>query len=893
LALALLAAGAVRADPGAAFDLAGPDLVVRVTRGDRSLPISEIPNLAAGDRLAIKADLPPTQSAHYLLVAVFLRGATNPPPESWFYRCETWSSPCRERGLSVTVPAEAQQVLLFLAPATGGDFRTLVGAVRGRPGAFVRASQALNQAALDRSRLDTYLAAIRALDATDRARLTQAAPLLARSLAIKVDEKCLDRIPELQAPCLMQGQDSLILNDGHSVSIVEALTSGPAADLAMEASYTPQMSYGYYSPYIASVLDIARIMGSINSAHFQYIPALISAHGERAALSLNTPPSFHDPKSVLVAALPAVEQPQSPPLHAVNAKDLYCARKTALVLPVEGAPLAFSTAFAHDVRLRIAGASGKVLELPARADAEQGGFVVDTSALGAADLGDALHGSLHGYWGFEPYEGPAFALVDGGSQSWRVGTEDSGAMIVGREATLHLHAANASCLESLALQDASGLQVKPVWKTVKPDDVEVKLPLERTQPGMLTLLVSQYGAAKPEALSIEAFADPGHLDAFTMHAGDDRGVLKGTRLDQVAKLVIKGAEFAPVSLTSGKSGDELTVAALDAKTVPALKPGDAPKVRVTLKDGRSSDLLGAVLAQRPSVVLITQSVEAPASSSENPIALADGHDLPQGARLAFSVRARAPANFAHDEKIEVATEDEEFSTLLSVGAGITLEDRKVAVVRFDPGKAFGPAAFGALRFRVVEGDANGDWQPLATLVRLPELTTLQCPATPELACKLSGSNLFLVDSIAADPGFAHPLQIPDGFPGDAVPVPHPSDGELYLKLRDDPTAINVVSVHAEALAASTAPPPAPAPEAAVTAAVASASTAASATNAAAPATASVPAAAASPAPMPAAPPSLAPAPVATSAASLGPASGADSNPDAGDARPPAFVAHSN
>ena len=50
-------------------------------------------------------------------------------------------------------------MLLFLAPETSGDFRTVVGAVRGRPGAFVRASQDLNQATLDRSRLDAHLAA--------------------------------------------------------------------------------------------------------------------------------------------------------------------------------------------------------------------------------------------------------------------------------------------------------------------------------------------------------------------------------------------------------------------------------------------------------------------------------------------------------------------------------------------------------------------------------------------------------------------------------------------------------------------------------------------------------------------------------------------------------------
>ena len=242
------------------------------------------------------------------------------------------------------MPEGAQQVLVFLAPETGGDFKTLMGAVRGRPGAFVRTSQDLNQAALDRSRLERYLAAMRALNDADPAKLAQAAPLLARSLAIKVDEKCLDRIPELQAPCLMQGQDSLILNDGHSTSIVEALTSGPGSDLAMEASYTPQLSYGYYSPYIASVLDIARILDSFHTAQYQYIPALASPHGDELPLTLNTAPSFHNPKSVLVVALPAVERAQLPPLHAVDPKEIYCASKTALVLPVEGAPLVFSTA---------------------------------------------------------------------------------------------------------------------------------------------------------------------------------------------------------------------------------------------------------------------------------------------------------------------------------------------------------------------------------------------------------------------------------------------------------------------------------------------------------------------------------------------------------------------
>src|SRR5580700_8484672 len=93
-ALALANAITAQADP-APFDLAGPVLDVRVTRGTQTLPISQVPNLGAGDRLWIKADFPATQSAHYLMVVAFMRGSTNPPPENWFYPCETWKPKCQ------------------------------------------------------------------------------------------------------------------------------------------------------------------------------------------------------------------------------------------------------------------------------------------------------------------------------------------------------------------------------------------------------------------------------------------------------------------------------------------------------------------------------------------------------------------------------------------------------------------------------------------------------------------------------------------------------------------------------------------------------------------------------------------------------------------------------
>jgi hypothetical protein len=801
LSLAVLVAAA-HAGP-APFDLAGPLLQVKVSRGTATLPASEVPNLAAGDRIWLKADLPPTQSAHYLLVAVFLRGATNPPPENWFFPCKTWKGKCASDGLTITVPQDAQQVLIFLAPETGGDFKTLVSAVRGRPGAFVRTSQDLTQAALDRSRLERYLSMIRLLNDSEPAKIAQVAPLMARSLAIKVDEKCLDRLPELQAPCLMQGQESLILNDGHSTSIVEALTSGPGSDLAMEASYTPQLSYGYYSPYIASVIDIARIFESFGTAQYQYIPALASQRGDKLALTLNTAPSFHNPMSVLVAALPAVESAQLPPLHAVDPKEIYCARKTTMVLPVEGAPLVFSTGFAHDVTLNLTGTDGKSLDLPATADAAQGGYVVDTSGLGSTILGDSVQASLRGYWGFDAYQGPRFRLMNAHARTWELATGDEAGLIVGRQDTVHLRADSVSCVDAIMLKDPAGKELKADWKSVKPNEVEVKLPLQDSKPGAVTLLVTQYGLADAQPVALQVFAEAGRFDGFSMHSGEPQGTLKGSRLDEVASLTVRNVTFVPGELSTRAGSDELPMVAQDPQAAAGLK-AEHVTAKVTLQDGRSLPVPANVDAPRPRVSLIGKSVQASVPAVESNVQLTDPGQLPQDALLIFSVRAQSPAAFARDESVEVATGDESFTTTLNLAnGGLTLENAQVAVATLNPAKAFGPSTFGPLKFRVNSRGVASDWQPLANLVRLPTLKELKCPATAELACKLVGANLFLIDSVAGDPEFTHPVSVPDGFLGAALPVPHPTTGPLYIKLRDNPQVINPTLLTVQQL-----PPPA-------------------------------------------------------------------------------------
>jgi hypothetical protein len=67
---------------------------------------------------------------------------------------------------------------------------------------------------------------------------------------------------------------------------------------------------------------------------------------------------------------------------------------------------------------------------------------------------------------------------------------------------------------------------------------------------------------------------------------------------------------------------------------------------------------------------------------------------------------------------------------------------------------------------------------------------------------LSGSNLFLIDSVSNDPQFAQSVKVPDGFLGSALPVPHPKSGSLYVKLRDDPSVVNATALATQEIPAS-------------------------------------------------------------------------------------------
>lgn len=780
---------------GPAFDLAGPKVDVHVRRGDLTLPISETPNLLPGDRLWIHPDLPDSQSTRFVLVVAFLRGVTNPPPSEWFTRVETWTPQVRDEGVFVTVPAEAQQALLFLLPETGGDFATLKKAVHDEPGTFVRAAQDLQAASWDRMRVEAYLAQVKVTSQTDLKSLKERAEMATRSLGIKLAQQCFDKPIDQQAPCLAQNPEGLVLDDANAQSLVSQITSGSTVDLMNAISSSSMAGAGAYSPYVGAIVDTARILSSLHTAHFRYIPALALPTADTLNLRLNVPPSFRNPKSVVVVALPPLGPIKPEPLHPVVSADAFCAQKPDLVLPAEGAPLVFASQLAHDLTLHIelpAGSKLPPINLPITADPSKGGLVLKQPA---PDLPNGeLIGVVRGKWGFDDWTGPQFHLLSSQPGGWTLAAADQSALVVGRDDTLHFEGQNALCVDRVEVKSIAGNSVKLSWKSPRPEVLEVTVPMKEASPGPVTVSIYQFGSEKPEAVAMTAFADAASLDRLTLSAGDSVALLKGTRLDEVAKAELDGVSLTPSTLSRVEDHDQLQMKA--SASTARLDPEKHYVARVELKDGRQLRAPVTVGPPRPQAALLNKGVQEDASAAPSFVQLGSADDLPLNGRLVFFLKSTVPARFPRNEKVEVAAVDGSFDTELSLAdGGLMLEDAKTAMGSVEPLARFGGSAFGPVRVRVLSADGTtGDWLPLGTLVRLPGFKELRCPHAQSRPCMLMGTNLFLAHSFAATPDFQNPTDVPQDFTGTQMNVPHPAGGTLYLKLRDDPQTVQTLTL---------------------------------------------------------------------------------------------------
>jgi hypothetical protein len=231
---------------------------------------------------------------------------------------------------------------------------------------------------------------------------------------------------------------------------------------------------------------------------------------------------------------------------------------------------------------------------------------------------------------------------------------------------------------------------------------------------------------------------------------------------------------------------------------------------VQLQDGRKLKVPATVELARPQILLLNKGVQEDASATPSPVHLGSQDDLPVEGRLVFFLKSRVPANFPRSEKVEVAAVDGSFQTVLSLAdSSLMLEDATTAVATVDPLKRFGSSAFGPVAVRAMSANGvTGDWLPLGTLVRLPGFKDLRCPRSVVKPCMLTGTNLFLASSIGATADLNNATDVPPDFTGTQLSLPHPANGTLYLKLRDDPSTVQTLTLPVTPLSPSAAQAPA-------------------------------------------------------------------------------------
>jgi hypothetical protein len=642
---------------------------------------------------------------------------------------------------------------------------------------------------------------------------------LASTLNLKPNADCFKKPVEQQVNCLTQSSAPVLLDDGHGQSIAEAVSTGPSSDFINAASYTQPVGAGLYSAYVGAVVDLVHLVSLMRTAVYQYIPAISFPQDSTLNLKLNAPPSFNKPKSVIVIGLPAIQKAMPPPLHPHDPNQVACLLQPKMTLLLEGAPLVYSTGFAHDLTLHL-NRTGAVSELPLAPEAYEGGLAVtneherevlhvggnpqptnaDVKIGAASDL--TITGTIRGYWGFDAFEGPTLTLQQVDGKDWKIVGDTP--LFAGQDNHLTLKGNGTACVQHIALTNKEN---KDVDVTFKPDpgpnpgknpgseqSKEIKdtlaldISLKKVQPGGYSLAIQQYGDAHTQNVSLTAYTGDIHLDGLKIHRGDNTAILTGEGLKDVVSAQIDNQTFMPAD-----SGNDDRTVHLSARA--GVSPGDGKDATVKLKDGRTMTVKISLQDPRPSLALLSFNDKAVQLNGALSVTLGAKNDLSLNGKLTFVVETKDV--FPRKQTIEVATVGGSVHTSLSLADNnLVLQDEHTAIATLDPLKAFGQSAFGKLQMRPVAEDGTpGDWTPLGTLVRTPQITAIHCTTADAPTCTIDGSGLFLVRSFSAGKDFAKPAEVPTGFAENTFTVPTPADGTtLYLKLRDDPDAVATVTL---------------------------------------------------------------------------------------------------
>jgi hypothetical protein len=783
------------------FTLEGPRINVYVTRGGVTLPIAQVPNLLPQDKLRVRMDLPATQANHLLLIVVFLRSSTNEPPDSWFTRIETWKVNPPE-GTTVIVPDGAQRALLFVAPETGGDFATLRSAVKGSPGTFLMAAATLDKGSYDAQRITRYLAGMQNVASSDAAAIHARSTDLAVTLALKPNLDCFKQPVADQVDCLTAGSTPLLLDDGHAQTITDTISSGASSNFINEAATADG---GVYSAYVGTLVDLVHMVELMRTAKYRYIPAIAAPQGAALNLMLNAAPSFNDPKSVIVIGLPSIQSALLPRFTLADPAQVFCLPDPGMSIPLRGAPQLFATGFAHDLTLNldvvnprpislvaVPGAGGLIRSGDAPIPSRQARPQAQNAGSPGPGLGPIVQGTLHGYWGFDRFDGPALRFQRTAGGPWKLAGAD--ALEAGRNADIMLQGSGSACIDQIALLSPSGAkQELPLnWSTVREglSRLPLNLPLRAATPGTYALIVQEKGSGSPVRIAVAINGSATILDRLLLNPITTTSAqLVGTGLAEVVSLRHGEQIFLP---NAAPDHGHLTL-----RSSGLYESTNLAQAIATLKNGRSLPVPVAMEGPENILELIRVDATPALAAGELSILLDSETDLPLDGTLRFVVQSMAAV--PHGQTIELATANGSAQTSLSLHDGsLILQDEHTIVASLDLLKAFGQSGFGELRLRGIGIDGSfGDWITVGNLVRRPHIKAILCTRAKHATCRIEGKDLFLALAFSATKDFAAPSLVPDGFDDPVLIVTMasmPQDRRLFVKLRDGSNVIATIQV---------------------------------------------------------------------------------------------------
>ena len=73
-------------------------------------------------------------------------------------------------------------------------------------------------------------------------------------------------------------------------------------------------------------------------------------------------------------------------------------------------------------------------------------------------------------------------------------------------------------MSEVKLKDEQGKTLETEWKASRPDELEVKVPLQKTSPGSVTMVIRKFGLHDADEIALHTYAEAGRLDSFSIHS---------------------------------------------------------------------------------------------------------------------------------------------------------------------------------------------------------------------------------------------------------------------------------------------------------------------------------------------------------------------------------------